>query len=110
MLGRRALQDGFGDDSGIQSLSPYPHGLPYQQNESQIRWPFSTHNQLKYIEKKARARSSYILIYSGFSKHEKRGCIFLKVKVRPAGLEPATPCLEGRCSIRLSYGRKQGKI
>ncbi len=22
--------------------------------------------------------------------------------VRPAGLEPATPCLEGRCSIRLS--------
>jgi hypothetical protein len=26
--------------------------------------------------------------------------------VRPAGFEPATPCLEGRCSIRLSYGRK----
>ena len=25
--------------------------------------------------------------------------------VRPAGLEPATPCLEGRCSIHLSYGR-----
>lgn len=22
----------------------------------------------------------------------------------PAGLEPATLCLEGRCSIRLSYG------
>ncbi len=22
----------------------------------------------------------------------------------PAGLEPATPCLEGRCSIQLSYG------
>ena len=21
----------------------------------------------------------------------------------PAGLEPATPCLEGRCSIQLSY-------
>lgn len=24
-------------------------------------------------------------------------------KVPPAGLEPATPCLEGRCSIQLSY-------
>src|SRR4051812_26235983 len=24
--------------------------------------------------------------------------------VPPAGLEPATPCLEGRCSIQLSYG------
>ena len=25
--------------------------------------------------------------------------------VRPAGLEPATPDLEGRCSIQMSYGR-----
>ena len=26
---------------------------------------------------------------------------------RPAGLEPATSCLEGKCSIQLSYGRSQ---
>jgi hypothetical protein len=25
--------------------------------------------------------------------------------VRPEGFEPPTLCLEGRCSIRLSYGR-----
>ncbi len=24
--------------------------------------------------------------------------------VIPSGLEPETPCLEGRCSIQLSYG------
>jgi hypothetical protein len=30
---------------------------------------------------------------------------FRKVLVRPAGIEPATPSLEGWCSIRLSYGR-----
>ena len=29
---------------------------------------------------------------------------------RPAGLEPTTLCLEGRCSIQLSYGRNHGNI
>ena len=28
-----------------------------------------------------------------------------KILARPAGLEPAAPGLEGRCSIQLSYGR-----
>ena|SRR5215471_13043687 len=37
----------------------------------------------------------------------KIGC---KLLIGPAGLEPATPCLEGRCSIQLSYGPKPALV
>jgi hypothetical protein len=29
---------------------------------------------------------------------------------RPAGFEPATGCLEGSCSVRLSYGRPETSV
>ena len=46
------------------------------------------------------------LVYEVFrGSLEMNGCKLLILLVRPAGFEPATLCLEGRCSIQLSYGR-----
>jgi hypothetical protein len=53
----------------------------------------------KCIRKISEEKHIYNIIYSGFLKMWKRGCKTLKTKARLAGLEPATPCLEGRCSI-----------
>ena len=36
---------------------------------------------------------------------QRRGKRVRKRVARPAGFEPATTCLEGRCSVQLSYGR-----
>jgi hypothetical protein len=46
---------------------------------------------------------SYKIIYSDSSDRGQKLPILLKTLVGAAGLEPATLCLEGRCSIRLSY-------
>ncbi len=40
--------------------------------------------------------------YNGFNGRRKMA--------RPAGIEPATHCLEGSCSIQLSYGRPRSTI
>ena len=46
---------------------------------------------------------SYKIIYSPDLGLAETSRILLKTLVGAAGLEPATLCLEGRCSIRLSY-------
>ena len=46
--------------------------------------------------------------YSGSLAKNKRTMAERRMLARPAGLEPATVGLEGRCSIRLSYGRLSG--
>jgi hypothetical protein len=45
------------------------------------------------------AADIYKIIYSGFRVRSKDFRNSLKTLARPAGLEPATPGLEGRCSV-----------
>ena len=53
-------------------------------------------SDLKYIEKSQRGMIIYKLSTVGFLRWPATLCNSLKIKVRPAGLEPATPCLEVR--------------
>ena len=51
-----------------------------------------------------------IVRVSGGADRGERVEIFEENVARPAGLEPAAPGLEGRCSLHLSYGRMLGNV
>src|SRR5215470_6464692 len=47
-----------------------------------------------YREEMSKGKNIYKIIYSGFFEVAKKRRKCLKILARPAGLEPATPCLE----------------
>jgi hypothetical protein len=72
--------------------------MPFQDSTDGFQTPVLPPSLLNLEE-----IDSYKIIYSGFLAAAKTPRILLKPLVGAAGLEPATLCLEGRCSIRLSY-------
>jgi len=54
--------------------------------------------------------NSYKVIYRAFWETAIYGCKVLVTLTRPAGLEPATPCLEGRFGQRMKNPSSLGKI
>jgi hypothetical protein len=63
--------------------------------------PESVYQAVERLDGKLRGQ----LVTIGHKYEKAKSFTLLKEMVRPAGLEPATLCLEGKCSIHLSYGR-----
>ena len=65
----------------------------------------------KYIGKTSEGKIIYKIIYSAIFSKAAKGLEILKIKARLAGLEPATPCLEGRFKgiVRISEFLKQNR-
>jgi hypothetical protein len=86
--------------SGVQSSSPAPRHDDFairvvaERNctcfTSALNWPAGF--RTKRLSRIKRSKLSQSIVAK------------IKKLAIPAGLEPATLCLEGRCSIRLSYG------
>ena len=71
-------------------------------------------NQLVYRRElrpgKTKRKTVYKIIYSRLFSLQKAAVRLLRIKVRPAGLEPATPSLEGRFGQRINNPNCLGKL
>ena len=91
--------------SMLPKVAASTHAISTEQAKEQIIF---AHKTVKNIHKKTLSTISLCeqKASKAGSRMGKKYCkfLFLLDMACPAGFEPATVCLEGRCSIQLSYG------